>query len=99
VRRAFEALSDVERGLPGNDDALPGELVEAWEGANRAFHAALVSACGSPWLIRLRDVLYQQSERYRRVSLNVSPRRRCVHEEHLAIVEAALARNTLRAAG
>ncbi|MEP9356132.1 FCD domain-containing protein [Xanthobacter sp. KR7-65] len=97
VRRAFETLSAVEARLPESADALPQELIEEWESANQAFHAALVSACGSPWLIRLRDLLYRQSERYRRVSLNVSRQWRSVHEEHLAIFNAAMARNTLRA--
>lgn len=97
VRSAFAELSAVEDRLPESADALPAELIEDWEGANQRFHVALVSACGSPWLMRLREQLYRQSERYRRVSLNVSRQWRSVHEEHLAIFRAAMARNTLRA--
>src|SRR5581483_8582563 len=82
VRQAFDELTEVERQLPQTADALSSELLEDWERCNRGFHAALVSASGSPILIRLRDQLYRQSERYRRVSLNVSRRWRNVHDEH-----------------
>jgi len=97
VTEAFEALARVEEHLPSTADALPPHLIEEWEARNRAFHAALVSAAGSPMLIRLRDLLYQQSERYRRVSLNVSRGWRNVHDEHRAIYDAAMQRNALRA--
>lgn len=97
VRETFEALADVERALPEGEENLPADQLEAWETCNRAFHAALVAACGSPWLMRLRSLLYEQSERYRRVSLTVSRGRRSVHDEHVAILEATLARNALRA--
>lgn len=94
---AFEALAEVEEGLPHTSEALPPHVIETWEAHNRAFHAALVSAAGSPMLARLRDLLYQQSERYRRVSLNVSRGWRNVHDEHRAIYDATMQRNALRA--
>jgi len=97
VTRAFEALAAVEENLPHTSEALPPEQLEDWEAHNRAFHAALVSAAGSPMLIKLRDLLYQQSERYRRVSLNVSRGWRNVHDEHCAIYDATMQRNALRA--
>ncbi len=97
VREAFKELGAIEALLPGADEPLSPDLVETWEDRNRAFHGALVSACRSPWLVRLRDVLYQQSERYRRVSLNISRGRRSVHDEHVAIFEAAMSRQVLRA--
>ncbi|MEW6640265.1 MAG: FCD domain-containing protein [Pseudomonadota bacterium] len=97
VRRAFDDLSAIEARLPQTADALDPPVLEDWERANRAFHAALVSASGSPVLIKLRDLLYQQSERYRRVSLNVSRRWRNVHDEHAAIFDAAMERNALKA--
>lgn len=97
LRTAFDALAEVEGLLPATSEAVAPELLEAWEDCNRQFHAALVSACGSPWLIRLRAQLYQQSERYRRVSLHASRGRRFVHDEHAAIFDAAISRNALRA--
>jgi GntR family transcriptional regulator, carbon starvation induced regulator len=93
VRAAFAELSQVEERLEkGGDEALL-----QWEAANRRFHEALVSACGSPWLIRFRNQLYQQSERYRRISLAHPITDRRVHDEHEAIVDAALNRQALKA--
>jgi DNA-binding GntR family transcriptional regulator len=97
VRAAFAALDEAERALPGRAEALSVEIAAQWEGCNRAFHAALVAACGSPLLIQLQDRLYLQSERYRWVSLKTSRGDRPVDEEHRAIFDAAIARNPLRA--
>ena len=97
VKAAFDELAAVERDLPSGPEPLDPPLLETWEERNRAFHAALASASNSPTLMRLRDQLYQQSERYRRVSLDRSRGWRNVHDEHIAIYEAALARNALRA--
>lgn len=97
VRVAFDALAEVELNLPNTSDALPPGTFEEWELRNRGFHAALVSAAGSPMLNRLRELLYQQSERYRRVSINFSRGWRHVHDEHRAIFDATMQRNALRA--
>ncbi|KAF1685084.1 transcriptional regulator [Pseudoxanthomonas broegbernensis] len=97
VREAFQALSDVELGLPQMQQPLPQETLNLWEECNHQFHTALIAACRSPWLIKLQELLYHQAERYRRVSLNHSLGRRFVHDEHVAIYEAAMARNALRA--
>lgn len=98
VRATYDRLQAVELALPEPSAPLSPVLLVDWESRNRAFHSALVSACGSPWLIKLRGLLYQQAERYRWVSLKVSRGRRSVHEEHAAIFEAAVQRNVLRAA-
>jgi GntR family transcriptional regulator, carbon starvation induced regulator len=97
VTDAFNALAKIETTLPATADLLDPAVLNDWEARNRAFHTALASASGSPILIRLRERLYQQSERYRRVSLNTSRGWRNVHEEHIAIYEAALARDALKA--
>jgi DNA-binding GntR family transcriptional regulator len=52
-----------------------------------------VSACDSPWLLRLRDTLYVQSERYRQISVPLSRRARDLNAEHQAIADAALSRD------
>ena len=97
LRAAFEALSEVESAVDGHPRPLPQQTVDEWEERNRQFHYALISACDSPWLVKLQELLYHQAERYRRVSLSMSRSKRFVHEEHLAIFEAALERNALRA--
>jgi DNA-binding GntR family transcriptional regulator len=57
----------------------------------------LISACNSPWLHRLNTILYQQSERYRRISLANRDSTRDIHAEHKAIYDAVLARDAERA--
>lgn len=93
VRDAYAALSGYEEHLDEGDEGVFAQ----WENANRVFHEALVSACGSPWLIRMRGMLHQHSERYRLISLSHMTPERDVHDEHEAIKDAALARKALRA--
>ena len=97
VREAFEALSQVELGLPAMQQPIPQATLDLWEERNHVFHTALIAACGSPWLIKLQELMYHQAERYRRVSLNQSQGRRFVHDEHVAIFESAVSRNAVRA--
>ena len=49
------------------------------------------SACDSPWLLRIREQLYVQSERYRQLSMAKGDRD--LDGEHRRIVDAALARD------
>ena len=93
VRQSYDILSALEARLDEDDDGV----LTQWERANTQFHEALVSACNSPWLIRIRRVLHQHSERYRMISLASKPANRDVHDEHEAIMDAALNRKSLRA--
>jgi DNA-binding GntR family transcriptional regulator len=93
VKQAYAELSSVEEHLKQGD----GAIFARWESANRRFHEALVSACGSNWLIRLRSMLHCHSERYRTIALAEASVDRDVHEEHEALVEAVLGRKTQRA--
>jgi GntR family transcriptional regulator, carbon starvation induced regulator len=93
VRESYEQLSELEASLAKADDAI----VSQWERANEAFHDALVSACNSPWLVRMRTMLHQHAERYRRISLANTVAGRDVHDEHEAIYRAAIDRKALRA--
>ncbi len=74
-----------------------GGEAELWELCNRRFHAALIASCDSPWLIRIQNSLYLQSERYRRLSLSSDAPGRNVRDEHVALYEAAIERNVLKA--
>lgn len=73
-------------------DPDTGTLAADWTDVHRVFHRSLVAACGSAWLLRFRDVLSDQSERYRRWSLRESPDRD-VAGEHRTLAEATLARD------
>ncbi|MCB2101639.1 MAG: FCD domain-containing protein [Rhodobacterales bacterium] len=90
VVAAFHRLSKVEERIDGQ---MTPELVDQWEACNNAFHDALISHSSSPWLLHFRDVLYHQSERYRRMALVDRTVPRDVHQEHADIKDAALDRD------
>jgi GntR family transcriptional regulator, carbon starvation induced regulator len=72
-----------------------------WERQHRRFHAALVAACGSEWLLRFWSMLVDHSERYRKVRLlhhrKADAEVRDINAEHAAIMAAVLDRNAARA--
>jgi len=86
---AFYRLSKTEERL--HDD--PTGVSAEFEARNRDFHRALIAACRSPWLHRLYGLLYQQSERYRRLVVSRRAIPRDVHAEHQGIFDATLARD------
>ena len=90
VESAFDALKAVPYRFP--DD--PSVHYEVWVVRHGIFHRALVNACGSSWLLGFRDVLHEQSERYRRLAIRREVgRTRDVEAEHAAIVAATLRRD------
>jgi DNA-binding GntR family transcriptional regulator len=72
-------------------------LSEDWARVHKEFHETLVGACDSPWLLRLRRILYLHSERYRRLSGPLNRQERKIDREHAEILEATLARDADRA--
>lgn len=90
---AFHRLSRT----PEREPEDPQRMNEAWSAAHAAYHEALVGACDSPWLLRLRGILYAQSERYRRLSVPLAEVARDLNREHQDIMDAALARDAGRA--
>lgn len=83
---AFHRLSLAEerRGSVSDDSY--------WEECNQRFHEALVAGYHSSWTRHFLSILYRQSERYRHIARLNSPPERDVHAEHVAIFEAAIAR-------
>lgn len=79
------------QNLPSDTEA---RKTPAWNQAHAAFHEALVAACPSPWLLRMRSLLYAQSERYRLLSVPLDPGQpRDVKSEHKRLVDAVLTRD------
>lgn len=68
-----------------------------FESKNRDFHDALVSACDSGWLMRMREILNMHSQRYRFRSLVAVGTRRDTFKEHRMMRDATLARDTDKA--
>ena len=86
-------LAHTPMAAEGDDPRLSDE----WARVHHAYHAAIVSTCDSPVLLQIRDQLYQQSERYRRLSVPLATSERDLAAEHGAIVEALIARDADRA--
>lgn len=80
--------------LSSNTENKESFLNEKWTTAHSEFHQALVSATGSEWLLKIRKSLYQQSERYRQLSVPLFEEKRDVDTEHQALADAALDRNS-----
>ena len=93
VVAAMHRLSRTPYWAAGDDRRLSDE----WAAAHDSLHEALVCASDSAWRSRIRSALFQQSERYRRLSVPVLPVARDVQAEHRAISEAALERQAARA--
>jgi DNA-binding GntR family transcriptional regulator len=90
VMAAYHRLSKLPEHEPGDQRVMN----EQWARRHEEFHFALVSACGSPRLLQFRKMLFDQSERYRRLSKAYGAQPRDVLAEHRAIMDAALARDT-----
>lgn len=95
VVAAFHRLSKVETLLgPSNQ-----EIQSNWELENRLYHTELISCCPSGWILRITEMLYDHSARYRRPAIlnrPISPK--VIQAEHRQIMDAALARDPERAA-
>ncbi|MEJ0069593.1 MAG: GntR family transcriptional regulator [Pseudomonadota bacterium] len=93
VVAAYHKLSKIETVVE-DDPKRHGPLLERY---NREFHGALISACGSRWLLTFHAVTYDQSLRYRMLAFQVRdfPREQSRREHH-DILEAALARDPKR---
>lgn len=66
----------------------------AWAAVHLAFHAALVDGCGSPRLLQMRNHLYDQTERYRRLGRNSLPDDHNPEDGHRRLAESVIARDT-----
>lgn len=84
VLSAYHRLSRTE--ARGDSEVLGQE----WVDEHRAFHEALVSACGSPILLQMRATLFDRAHRYRRLSTRLRTGGRDKMQEHRRLMEAAL---------
>ena len=82
---AFHRLSKTPRSA----DQVTYAMDPDWEVLHRAFHLALIGACGSRWLISYCEQLNDLADRYRQLA--AYPRRNEL-DEHKAIMDAAVNR-------
>ncbi len=89
VIAALHRLTNTPERAP--DD--PARFNDAMPGAHTGFHATIVSACPSPWLLRIREQLFSQYERYRWLSGPLAKTmNRDLNAEHTEIALAAIER-------
>lgn len=90
---AYHSLSRLhDRSLA--DASQTGAVAKA----HLDFHRVLVEGCDNQWLLRLRELLYAQSERYRFLVRSAWIQERDFNGEHHALMDAALARDVELAA-
>jgi len=77
---ALHRLSKSRRGGSSQADM-------EWEKLHRAFHLALINGCGSRWIIRISERLFDAAERYRLLTAHELSERDEL-AEHRAIVDA-----------
>lgn len=87
---AFHCLEKLEARITG-----PGPLTlnAEWSALHKQFHASLMAACTSPRLLELSSSLFDQAERYRRLSMRWRKEPRNKAAEHKRILDAVLARD------
>ncbi|MDF3836905.1 FCD domain-containing protein [Cupriavidus basilensis] len=99
---SYQALTEEtqrEQGCGNEPEKIEDTRLEK---RHHDFHRCLISGCGSQWLLDISDLLYAQSERYRQPSLrdrsywNIE---RNVSQEHKQLLDAAIARDSIAAAG
>jgi DNA-binding GntR family transcriptional regulator len=87
---------------PIRDAGHPTGIREEWQRLHRVFHRTLISACGSEWLMRFHDLLFDHTIRHRSVAAIYESEHvdlpRDANGEHAEIVAAVVARDADSAA-
>lgn len=91
LQQAYDEMSAFEQ-------PVRAEQRQHWEQLNIRFHEALISACDSPWTMKVLRLLSRHSERYRRYAIHLPDSGRDVHSEHRQIFETAMSGQEARAA-
>lgn len=94
--KAWSSEVETSLALLNKLDAMKQTGSVEHKEAHRNFHNALLSSCPRPRLLTIRQRLFDESERYRRINFIVAPGRK-THSEHQALAEAMLSGNVYRA--
>lgn len=86
---SFHRLQRVEERLHDGPLVLDAE----WSELHKAFHMSLVSATTSPRMLSMSSSLFDQAERYRRLSAAHRTQTRSKSGEHEAILSATIGRD------
>ncbi|MBE0488542.1 MAG: FCD domain-containing protein [Halomonas sp.] len=83
-----ELLAAAHRLRRADETSQP---VEEWEQLHGKFHRTLLAPCGSAWLLRFIEQLYDQFDRYRRLAPPAPQMREHLNRQHDQLVTLALA--------
>lgn len=91
ILASLHKLSVVENAPPPIDSVT-------WLSYNYEFHRALIAACNSPCLLKIRDDVYQLFDRYCHLSLLINENSLSLnHQDHCNIAHAVIARDKSKA--
>jgi DNA-binding GntR family transcriptional regulator len=91
LEKAFQDLVNANSLL--QETADPERWIDnlmAWDEVHHRFHFALLSNCGSRWLLRIFDMLYDHTTRYRNLSLRDRGSWQQILSEHEVLYSAAI---------
>ena len=91
------ALYRLQKAGRNQEEGVP-EGTASFDAIHKAFHTALIAACGSPRLLELHSMLFDQTYRYRQVIRRNPVPHRVKNDEHQMLADAALARDFEQAA-
>ncbi|MES2186784.1 MAG: FCD domain-containing protein [Pseudomonadota bacterium] len=86
------ALHKMNRFDSGRGSSAFPDFPTEYDELHKRFHAALISACGSPRLMRLHDMLYDQTFRYRALVMSKDSVTHSLGDEHGEIARLVIAR-------
>jgi GntR family transcriptional regulator, carbon starvation induced regulator len=86
------ALHRLSRAAAAINGGIEG--VGAFDAVHKGFHSALIAACGSPRMLELQSMLYDQTYRYRQVMFGAETRRKIAIGEHEELANRTIERRT-----
>ncbi len=91
-------MAALDQAVADMDESLARDDLNAWADADARFHSLLVEASGNRRLIAFVATMVEQSQRVRRLTLQLRPRPTGSNADHRAVVEAIRAGDPATAA-
>ncbi len=91
--RIVVAAHRLDRAFRRYESETVSEVQDVWERCHRAFHEALIDACGSSMTLHFCGVLYDHFDRYRRLIGFDEPAQQRLAKQHRALADCAVERN------
>lgn len=87
-RMTAAALDEMDRTLASLADTIRSGDVDSYDTDHRAFHFSIYNQSGSRWLIDIQLMLWENSQRYQRLSTGIRGSAEQRIDEHRAIADA-----------